>query len=359
MTSIMDSLRRIKYQPRVADSYHPGIGLVGCGGITPYHLKAYRDGGLDVVALCDLRIEAAKERRDEFFPDAAVYDDVADLLALDSVEVVDISTHPPERPPLIEAALRAGKHVLSQKPFVLDLEVGERLCRVADDCGRLLAVNQNARWAPHFAFAREVVAAGLIGDVTGVHLSVHWDHHWVKGTQFELVPDLILYDYAIHWFDILSCFIDSPPQSVYASTASTRRQSIPPPLLGQAIVEYENAQASLAFDADTPIGPQDRTFIAGSRGSIRSTGPGNLKQTLVVETEEGEFSPSLKGVWFPDAFLGTMGELLRAVEQQRKPILDARANLQSLSLCFAAVESSKRRQPVEVGDVRKLPESSL
>ena len=334
MAEIMDLLRQIEYQPRVGRTYQPGIGLIGCGGITPHHLRAYRSGGLNVVAFCDLNIEAARARRDEFYPEAVAVDDVAELLSMDCVQVLDISTHPPERPPLIEAAIRAGKHVLSQKPFVLDLEVGERLCKLAEDCGVLLAVNQNARWAPHFAFAREVVASGLIGEVTGVHLSVHWDHGWVKGTQFELVRDLILYDYAIHWFDILGCLIGSPPQRVYASTASTKRQAIDPPLLGQAVVEYEHAQASLAFDADTPIGQQDRTFIAASRGA---------------------YAPRLQGTWFPDAFLGTMGELLCAVEESRQPCIDARSNLQSLSLCFAAVESAKRRQPVVVGDVRKLP----
>ena len=53
-------------------------------------------------------------------------------LARDDIDVVDITTHPAERPPLIETALTAGKHVLSQKPFVLDLDVGRRLADLAD-----------------------------------------------------------------------------------------------------------------------------------------------------------------------------------------------------------------------------------
>ena len=44
------------------------------------------------------------------------------MLERDDVEVVDIATHPAVRPPLMEAALKAGKHVLSQKPFVTDLD---------------------------------------------------------------------------------------------------------------------------------------------------------------------------------------------------------------------------------------------
>ena len=52
---------------------------------------------------------------------------------------------------MIETALAAGKHVLSQKPFVLDLDDGTRLADLADESGVVLAVNQNGRWAPHLS----------------------------------------------------------------------------------------------------------------------------------------------------------------------------------------------------------------
>ena len=114
----------LSYRPRDPKRYRPGIGLIGCGGITKWHLTAYKNADYNVVALCDVDMNRAKQRRDEFYPEAAAFDDHEQLLARDDIEVVDITTHPPERPPLIEAALRAGKHVLSQKPFVLDLDVG-------------------------------------------------------------------------------------------------------------------------------------------------------------------------------------------------------------------------------------------
>ena len=113
--------------------------------------------------MCDIAIDRARERRDEFYPDAVATDNIDDVLSRDDIEVVDITTHPPERPPIVEAALRARKHVLSQKPFVLDLDVGQRLVDLADEMGVKLAVNQNARWAPHFSYIREAVRAGLLG----------------------------------------------------------------------------------------------------------------------------------------------------------------------------------------------------
>jgi phosphoglycerate dehydrogenase-like enzyme/predicted dehydrogenase len=347
----------LPYKPRDPQHYHPPIGLIGCGGITKHHLKAYRDAGYRVVALCDLDLERAKGRQKDFFPEAEVCTDYRAILKRDDIEVVDITPHPHQRPPIVEAAVRARKHVLSQKPFVLDLDVGERLVDLADQNGVYLAVNQNGRWAPHFSYMREAVKAGLLGEIAGIHLSVHWDHSWVRGTEFEKVKHLILYDYAIHWFDIISCLMQGHEATrVFACVARTRGQTVAPSLLGQAVVEYPTAQASLAFDAETRYGTQDRSFVAGSHGAISSIGPGNRVQRLTITTEAGDATPELEGSWFPDGFHGTMGELLCAIEEKRQPSTSARDNLRSLSLCFAAVASAERHEPVVPGTVRAMPE---
>lgn len=308
-----------------------------------------------MLALCDVDLARADKRRREFYPEATVTTDPADLLRRDDIEVVDITTHPPIRPPLIEAALRARKHVLSQKPFVLDLDVGQRLVDLADSQGVRLAVNQNGRWAPHWSYIREAITRGLLGTISGVHLAVHWDHGWTLGTPFEKVRHLILYDYAIHWFDIVNCFLrDRPAKRVFASFAFSQMQTVGVPLLAQALMEFDGAQASLAFDADTPFGSQNRTYVAGSLGSAWSVGPSDRVQQLTVATREGTIEPPLTGSWFPDGFHGTMGELLRAIEENREPSNSGANNLQSLALCFAAIASAESHQPVVPGSVRKL-----
>jgi predicted dehydrogenase len=348
---------KLPYQPVDPPNYSPPIGLIACGNITSYHLEAYKAAGYNVAALCDLTLSKAQKRRDEFFPDADIYEDYRDLLRRDDIEVVDITTHPPDRPPLIEAAILTGKHVLSQKPFVLDLDVGERLVELAAKHNVRLAVNQNGRWAPHFSYIREAIRAGLLGKVFGIHMSVHWDHGWVKGTEFENIKHLILYDFAIHWFDIVTCFLGGrAAKRVYASTVQSPTQPIVPAMLGQALIEYDDAQATLAFDADTRFGSQDRTYVAGSAGSVGSIGPSYLEQTLTLSTADGVATPTLEGSWFPDGFHGTMGELLCAIAENREPTINAAVNLNSLALCFAAVASAERNEPVAPGTVRQLPE---
>lgn len=355
MNSRLDQLAKIEYRPKSPRVYQPQIGLIGCGGISHYHLRAYQSAGFVVSALADLDLSKAIARRDEFYPQANATDDFRQLLHNDAIEVVDITTHPAERPRLIEAALKAGKHVLSQKPFVLDLDEGQRLVDLADKKGRILAVNQNARWAPHYSYARQVVLGKIIGDIFGVHMSCHWDHRWVQGTAFEEIRHLILYDYAIHWFDLLRCFLPGHnPTRVFASTARATGQQLKPNLLAQAVIEFESAQATLAFDACVPFGSQERTYLSGTEGSLHSIGSGNQQQTLTVNVEQGSWAPILQGQWFPDGFHGTMGELLCAIEDKRPTTISAQDNLASLALCFAAIASADSGSPVRPGQIRRL-----
>ena len=347
----------IDYLPTSPKSYHPRIALIGCGGITHEHLRAYRAAGFQVVALCDVRIERARQRAVEFFPEARVTSDCQSIFQDGSIAVVDVATHAHERIEIIEGALHAGKHVLSQKPFVLDLDVGQRLVELAESRQLSLAVNQNGRWAPHFSYARQAVSKGLLGEVVAAHLGCHWDHSWTAGTEFEKIKHLILYDYAIHWFDIVRCFFPGKvAKRVFASTARLPKQKLMPALLSQAIIEVDEGQATWVFHAGVPYGQLDQTYLSGTAGSLLSQGPSIQDQTLTISTADRSWSPALNGKWFPAGFHGTMGELLCSIEEGRPCSINARDNLNSLALCFAAIASADTGQPIVPGTVRRLPE---
>ena len=262
----------LPYQPPMPRAFRPRIALVGAGGISAAHLDAYRSAGFDVAVICSRTLAHAEKRRDEFFPEADATDDIVRTLARDDIAVVDLTPHPAERLPLIETALRAGKHVLSQKPFVLDLDAGERLAHLADTKGVVLAVNQNGRFAPHLSYMREAVRAGLVGDVQSVNVSIHWDHSWIGGTAFEALDELILYDFAIHWFDFLASLVGDRATTVFATATHAKSQKVRPPMLAEALVAFDGGQAVLQFDGAASFGAEDRTFVAGSAGMMSCVG---------------------------------------------------------------------------------------
>ena len=344
----------LDYLPPRPRSYRPKIALIGCGGISEYHLRAYRAMELDVAVLCDRDASRAEQRRREFFPAAAVTTDYREVLRRDDVEVIDAALHPTARIEVMEAALRARKHVLSQKPFVLDLDVGERLVDLAAAQGVRLAVNQNGRWAPHFSYLAAASRAGVIGEVASVDCTLQWDHTWTAGTPFEAVHHLVLLDFGIHWFDLVTRLLgEREPERVWAAVTRTPFQQMQPPMLAQVAIEFPGAQVGLDFNGLVRHGQEDRTVVCGSRGTLRSFGPSLSEQTVVVHAPEGHGTVPLTGTWFANGFQGAMGELLCAIEERREPIHGARENLRSLALCFAALASADAGDPRRPGAVRR------
>ncbi|HTL18698.1 MAG TPA: Gfo/Idh/MocA family oxidoreductase [Patescibacteria group bacterium] len=346
----------LPYLPQLPATYRPKIGLVGAGGVSEYHLRAYGKLGLEVIVICDVDLERARRRRDEFFPKATICSRFAEVVRRGDVEVIDVALHPEHRLAVLEAALEARKHVLSQKPFALDLDEAGRLADLADARGVKLAINQNGRWAPHFAYALAAVRAGLLGEIGTVDFNLSFDHSWTIGTPFENIHHLLLYDFGVHWFDLASCFLQNrEAKSVYATVSRTAYQKARPPFVAAAVIDGAGVQIRLAFNAAVKYGQIDRTVVAGSLGTLESSGPSLSEQKLKLSTAAGVASPELVGTWFENGFQGTMCELLCAIAENRQPQHSARNNLRTLALCFAALQSANSGQPVKPGEVRKLP----
>jgi hypothetical protein len=336
------------------------IALIGCGGIASTHLAAYQSRGWKVVAFCDIDKNRAQSRADQFFPDALVTDNPEDIFALSGLDAIDIATHTRHRPPLLRRAIECGHHVLSQKPFVTDITIGEELVAMAKDKGVMLCVNQNGRFAPHFSYIRELVTSGTLGSITGIHTQLHWNHTWIAGTPFAQMRDIVLYDFAIHWFDFVASLLPTDLDATVTAFRGAPRVDLGLPALeATAVVEWSGGRATLSFDAGCLYGSGDSTTVIGTDGTVTSTGPDGGTQEVTLNLAAGKAKPELIGKWFNDGFAGTMAELLDSATTGRQARNDAEGNLRSLKLCFAAIESADTGKPVKVGTVLRLPAGAI
>jgi predicted dehydrogenase len=346
----------LPYQPPRPKKYNPPIAIIGCGGISGSHLPAYKAAGFNVVACCHLIESRAKERRDAFFPNARVYTGYRELLKRDDIEVIDIATHPQDREYLIPACLKAHKHVLSQKPFVLDLDKGYKFSELADKMGVKLATTQNGRWSPHWSYIRNAIQKGLIGEVGSVHLECYWNHEWIANAPFNRVHHIMLYDYGIHWYDAVSTFLhDRTAKRAFSTLGYAKDQRSKPPLIAQSLIEFDEGSASIAFNGKNHFNGTDEGYVIGSKGTLRYKGAGLEGQTVELTTKRGHAVPKLEGRWFVQGFQGSMGELLRAIEKKDTPLNNPDSNLRGLAICFAAVVSAESGKPEIVGKVRRAP----
>lgn len=350
------SASSIAMEHAVWDSLEPlpfdgdlGVGLIGCGWVAGLQLDAYRRAGIRVHALCDRHRERAERYRDLYYPQAKVFDDIDEFLAESDVAVVDIATHVDVRPSLVEKALRAGKHVLSQKPFVEDLDVGSRLAALADEVGRVLAVNQNGRWAPHFGAMLALVRSGLIGSVTSADFLVAWPQDLVVEAMpaFATMQDLILYDFGSHWFDVVGLLAPQGELSVWATTGRRAGQVIPAPTQANAVISGDDFMASLTFRAAERFEEVSRYRVVGTDGVVTHTGKHLGGDTVVVSTRSGQACIDISNNWFRHGMTGSMRSILNAITNGTQPSNSPESALRGLSLCFAATGSA------ETGNVQR------
>jgi predicted dehydrogenase len=139
-------------------------GILGAGGIAGAFVKDLQANGRTVAAVGSRSAGKAREFADRFGIVGA-HGSYADLVADDGVDAVYVATPHPEHAPNAELALRAGRHVLVEKPFTVNAAEARSVVELATERGLVVLEAMWTRWVPTMVRLREVIASGGIGDV--------------------------------------------------------------------------------------------------------------------------------------------------------------------------------------------------
>jgi predicted dehydrogenase len=253
------------------------VGLIGYGyaGKTFHAPLIHAVPGLELCVVGSSR----PERVLSDFPNTTVCS-AEEAAVHPSLDLIVIATPNESHFPLAAAALRAGKHVVVDKPFTLDLAEARELVRIAREHNRLLSVFQNRRWESDILAAKSVLASGALGKV--VHFEAHMDRfrplvrqRWREepgpgaGLWFDLGPHLI--DLTLHLFGL--------PESVFASFATLRPGGKTD---DWAHVQLMYPDMRVILNATLlSSGGVARTLMHGTRASWAKYGPDNQEKQLV------------------------------------------------------------------------------
>jgi predicted dehydrogenase len=138
------------------------VGLIGCGDIAGSHLQGYVAAGASVVAVTDVKPEAAEARAKE--SGARVYADYRALIDEGKVQAVSICTPPVAHEEAAVYALRAGVHVLCEKPMAFDIAAAHRMREAARQSSALLMPAFRHRFLPAIIALRDLLTSGKIGE---------------------------------------------------------------------------------------------------------------------------------------------------------------------------------------------------
>ena len=141
------------------------FGLLGVRSIAKSHLMGINQVvGAEAVAVCDIHEDIAKKISTDWnVPDW--YTDYDEMLKRDDIDVITVCTPDGVHKDGVVKALRAGKHVMCEKPMALDLEDCKEMIKVQKETGKILMVAQVCRYAPGFVRAKEAVESGEIGEL--------------------------------------------------------------------------------------------------------------------------------------------------------------------------------------------------
>jgi len=144
-------------------------GIVGCGGIANgKHMPAIkRVGEIVMVAFCDIIEEKAVKAKEEYgTEDARVYTDYKELLENENeLDVIYVLTPNRSHCEISVAALKAGKHVMCEKPMAKSYEEAKLMVETAKDAGKLLTIGYQSRYRSDSIYLKKACEAGELGEI--------------------------------------------------------------------------------------------------------------------------------------------------------------------------------------------------
>jgi predicted dehydrogenase len=165
-----------------------GVGVIGCGNISTAYFRLSRlFRGIEMRACADIDAAVAKAKAAEFSVRA---EPVERLLAADDIDIVVNLTVPSVHYEVSRAILEAGKHVYSEKPFVLSVEEGLELNALAQKKGLRVGSAPDTFLGGAHQLARHIVDSGAIGRITSgtAHVMSHGMEHWHPNPDFFFQP---------------------------------------------------------------------------------------------------------------------------------------------------------------------------
>lgn len=357
------------------------FGLVGCGAIGPTHAASLRqlNDVADLVAVADFIPERAKKVADQF-KISTIYKTDEELIADPNVDAVVFATPSGRHADQAVRALRAGKHVVVEKPMDVSLAACDRMIQAEKETGRKLAVISQHRFDTASIFVRDAIQSGKLGKLILVDMSVKWyrtqEYYDAGDWRGTWVMDGggCLMNQGVHTVDLLQ-WLAGPVESVIARMATAAHERIEVEDVVVASLKFKNGAigtltASTACFSGQParidlFGTDGSAIIEGDRlkyfhlksgvqvtaeeasqhaRSVASGGTASVKDEGATRLNAGEVK-EVGAVW-GDAHTAQLRDFIRAIQTDGQPLIHGVEGRKPLEIILAVYESAKRGREV-------------
>lgn len=323
------------------------VGIIGAGGIATGHASAYlKRSDVQLMAVADVDEDRAKQAAQTWGCEATSVDG---LIERSDIDAVSVCTPPNSHAKLSMQALRAGKHVLVEKPIALDLDEADAMIDAAKQAGRLLMVGHTHRYWPANVRAKELLEEGAIGEIIMVSDDILSDNRVSNGIvpwrlRRHIAGGGVVMDNGVHSLDRLAWWVNSPVETVFGRV-STDLDPIDVENNALTTLTFANgayAQARLSFTAPKAAGRCRAEFI-GTKGMLSVETWGDLLLTRHGKGPESiAFDRSKTGLEMEIA------DFIESITQGTQPKTTGQVGRAALELVLAVYKSSEQRMAVRM-----------
>lgn len=338
--------------------------LIGCGRISPNHIVAAQNNGLDIVGICDINNLNMEDKVLKFSLPKSVhlYNDYNEMISIEKPELVAIATESGEHAKIALDCLKKECNLIVEKPIALSLEDADKIIELADRKNlKVCACHQN-RFNKSIQKIRDAVDKNRFGRLYYGTAHIRWarDYEYYNRAKWRGTWEQdggALMNQCIHDIDLLRWMMGDDVVEVMAMTDRLKHDYIEAEDLGIAIVRFANGSYGI-IEGTTDVYPknlEETLYLFGEKGTVKAGGEAvniieewkfsdYLDEPETVKRENSEQPPNVYGFGHTKLYK----DVIEAINNDRQPYVDARAGRRALELVLAIYKSAAMGQSVRL-----------
>lgn len=339
--------------------------LIGCGRISPNHIAAARANNLEVTAICDVIAANMKDKKLKFDLDDSVkqYTDYHEMLEQETPELVAIATESGKHAQIALDCMDYGCNLIIEKPIALSIVDADKIIEKANRLHlKVCACHQN-RFNKSIQKIREAVDKNRFGRMFYGTAHIRWcrDHEYYDRASWRGTWEQdggALMNQCIHNIDLLRWMMGDEVEEVVGMTDRLNHNYIEAEDLGIALIKFKNGSYGIV-EGTTNIYPknlEETLYLFGAKGTVKAGGQSvnvieewrfsdMLDDPEEIKRRFHENPPNVYGYGHTPLY----ADVIDAIENDRKPYVDAEAGKRALELVLAIYQSAA------TGSIVKLP----
>ena len=340
--------------------------LIGCGRIATNHVKAVLNNGLEFIAACDLipdHIDSLLVKHnlqddksiDKYTDYKVMIDDHPDL------ELVAIATSSGAHAKIALYCIDKGINVIIEKPMAMNMSDADAIVRMSEKKGVVVSVCHQNRFNIAVQQMRQALENGRFGKISHGSINVRWnrgrDYYDQASWRGKWAEDGgCLMNQCIHGIDLLRWMMGDEVDLVYGMTRQQQHHYLEAEDVGLAIVSFKNG-AIATIEGTTNVFPQnleETLYLFGETGTVKLGGKSTNNIDVwefADETEEDELNKGLKEQTsnvYGNGHTSLYSDVIDAINNNRKPYIDAVAGRNALEMVLAIYKSMKTGKSVKL-----------